>query len=204
MTDAAPASTAFLLAGLPGSGKSTFARALEQQGIIRLSVDERVIARHGLLGKDYPPSMHFALAAPILLQVREELADLVRTGCSVVLDHALDRRSDRDDYKALICANHGNWRLLYFKADRNILLSRLEHRYAAGGVGEVTAEMLDWMIANGQEPSGEGEGEGEGENRGEGERRPDDVLEETPEFLSETPEHDRLWFEQKPPRDFDF
>jgi hypothetical protein len=31
----------------------------------------------------------------------------------------------------------------------------------------------------------------------------DDVLEETPEFLQETPEHDRLWFEQKPPRDFD-
>jgi hypothetical protein len=32
----------------------------------------------------------------------------------------------------------------------------------------------------------------------------EDVLEETPDFLSETPEHDRLWFEQKPPRDFDF
>jgi hypothetical protein len=33
---------------------------------------------------------------------------------------------------------------------------------------------------------------------------PEDVLEETPEFLQETPEHDRLWFEQKPPKDFDF
>jgi len=32
----------------------------------------------------------------------------------------------------------------------------------------------------------------------------DDVLEETPEFLEETPEHDRLWFEQRPPKDFDF
>jgi hypothetical protein len=32
----------------------------------------------------------------------------------------------------------------------------------------------------------------------------EDVLGETPEFLQETPEHDRLWFEQKPPRDFDF
>jgi len=32
----------------------------------------------------------------------------------------------------------------------------------------------------------------------------EDVLEETPEFLEDTPEHDRLWFEQKPPRDFDF
>ncbi|MGI8922176.1 MAG: hypothetical protein ACR2HD_11020 [Solirubrobacteraceae bacterium] len=31
-----------------------------------------------------------------------------------------------------------------------------------------------------------------------------DLLEKTPEFLEETPEHDRLWFEQKPPRDFNF
>ena len=32
----------------------------------------------------------------------------------------------------------------------------------------------------------------------------EDVLEETPDFLRETPEHERLWFEQRPPRDFDF
>ncbi len=31
-----------------------------------------------------------------------------------------------------------------------------------------------------------------------------DELEATPDFLEETPEHDRLWFERKPPRDFDF
>lgn len=32
----------------------------------------------------------------------------------------------------------------------------------------------------------------------------DDPLEGTPDFLEETPEHDRLWFEQKEPNDFDF
>jgi hypothetical protein len=32
----------------------------------------------------------------------------------------------------------------------------------------------------------------------------EDVLEDTPDFLQETPEHDRLWFEQRPPRDFDW
>jgi hypothetical protein len=35
-------------------------------------------------------------------------------------------------------------------------------------------------------------------------KQADDVLEETPEFLQDTPDHDRLWFEQRPPRDFDF
>lgn len=39
---------------------------------------------------------------------------------------------------------------------------------------------------------------------GEGEPADGDVLEQTPEFLQETPEHDRLWFEQAPPKDFDF
>lgn len=43
---------------------------------------------------------------------------------------------------------------------------------------------------------------GEGESAAE--RSDDDVLEETPEFLQDTPDHDRLWFEQRPPKDFDF
>jgi hypothetical protein len=38
----------------------------------------------------------------------------------------------------------------------------------------------------------------------EGEPNEEDMLEETPEFLQDAPEHDRLWFEQRPPRDFDF
>ena len=41
-------------------------------------------------------------------------------------------------------------------------------------------------------------------SRGGRARSEEDVLEETPEFLQDTPEHDRLWFEQKPPKDFDF
>jgi hypothetical protein len=53
--------------------------------------------------------------------------------------------------------------------------------------GEPTAE-YDVEKALEEEPKGEGE----------------DVLEETPEFLQDAPDHDRLWFEQKPPRDFDF
>jgi hypothetical protein len=32
----------------------------------------------------------------------------------------------------------------------------------------------------------------------------EDVLEDTPEFLEDVPEDDELWFEQKPPKDFDF
>jgi hypothetical protein len=59
-------------------------------------------------------------------------------------------------------------------------------RPAAGG------ETIEYELQD------EHEGAAEHEKRGD-----DDVLEETPEFLQDTPEHDRLWFEQRPPRDFD-
>ena len=39
---------------------------------------------------------------------------------------------------------------------------------------------------------------------GEGDDEDEDLLEETPDFLQDTPEGERLWFEQKPPKDFDF
>jgi hypothetical protein len=54
------------------------------------------------------------------------------------------------------------------------------------------------------EQSEAGEDEEEPEGRQDPDRDESDVLEDTPDFLQETPEHDRLWFEQKPPRDFDF
>jgi hypothetical protein len=54
------------------------------------------------------------------------------------------------------------------------------------------AEDLAWEDAAPERDESEPEPQGE------------DLLEETPEFLEETPEHDRLWFEQRPPRDFDF
>jgi hypothetical protein len=51
----------------------------------------------------------------------------------------------------------------------------------------------------------EPEEEEEEEDDDAGDQRGDeDVLEETPDFLEETPEDDQLWFEQKPPKDFDF
>jgi hypothetical protein len=59
-------------------------------------------------------------------------------------------------------------------------------------------------------PESEPESEDEGDE--DDSARPDydpdtgheDVLEDTPDFLEDAPEDDKLWFEQKPPKDFDF
>jgi hypothetical protein len=53
-------------------------------------------------------------------------------------------------------------------------------------------------------PAIEGDEDGDPADAHEPSGRAGDVLEDTPDFLEETPEHDRLWFEQRPPRDFDF
>jgi hypothetical protein len=69
-----------------------------------------------------------------------------------------------------------------------------EPRSADPGATVEYDPFADEELEEDDEPAAaDGEGEGEG-----------DVLEDTPDFLQETPEHDRLWFEQKPPRDFDF
>jgi hypothetical protein len=70
----------------------------------------------------------------------------------------------------------------------------------ADGQGESPAE-----AHTGDDESLEWEMPGEDAPAVQEEAEPDpDVLEETPDFLRETPEHERLWFEQRPPRDFDF
>jgi hypothetical protein len=62
---------------------------------------------------------------------------------------------------------------------------RAPEPHPAGHVGQETAE---YNVENEHEPDKAG----------------DEILEETPEFLQDAPDHDRLWFEQRPPRDFDF
>ncbi|ELP65853.1 ATP-binding protein [Streptomyces turgidiscabies] len=105
----------YLLVGLTGSGKTTYTRRrLEPSGAVRLSVDERVHARHGRYGVDYPERDYFALETPVVAEVREELVERVATGQDVVLDHGLWTRAARDEWKKLVEEAGGSPRLLYF------------------------------------------------------------------------------------------
>ncbi|MEU9403400.1 ATP-binding protein [Streptomyces sp. NPDC048242] len=131
----------YLLVGLTGSGKTTYARRkLEPLGVTRLSVDELVYERHGRYGVDYPEPRYFELEAPIVAEVRERLAELVAAGKDVVLDHGL-------------------WRLLYFPVERAELLRRLSERNRRDEANAllVTESALDDFSARFDVPFGEGE-----------------------------------------------
>jgi hypothetical protein len=75
-----------------------------------------------------------------------------------------------------------------------------------GVAGEDVPDDLEWEVPG--HSSGESSGEApKGEPTGTvpaSAASVEDVLEETPDFLRETPDQERLWFEQQPPRDFDF
>jgi hypothetical protein len=69
--------------------------------------------------------------------------------------------------------------------------------------GHAPEDSLEWEAPG--EPSGElAVDSARHDHPGDAEGSTEDVLEETPDFLRDTPEQDRLWFEQQPPRDFDF
>jgi hypothetical protein len=74
-TASSPAPMVYLLAGLTGSGKTTFAKTLEAAGVVRLSVDEDVFARHGRHGIDYPEHEYPAGERPIVEHTRQRLVE---------------------------------------------------------------------------------------------------------------------------------
>ncbi|HET9655013.1 MAG TPA: ATP-binding protein [Kineosporiaceae bacterium] len=148
---------AVLLYGLPGSGKSTYARHLAARGLVRLSVDDLMRRRHGRAGVDYPLDRHLDLLGPVVDDVYRQLASLLATGRSVVLDHGLGRRCERDAVKRVVEEHGGHWRLVVFEADRPELVRRLAARRPEDGFGPMSAEVLDAIARTSEEPRGEGE-----------------------------------------------
>lgn len=75
-----------LLCGLTGSGKTAYARRLEAQGCVRLSIDELVHARHCRYDVDYQASDYPRYYDEAVRELDRHLVELVEPNQSVVLD----------------------------------------------------------------------------------------------------------------------
>jgi predicted kinase len=148
-----------MMCGLPGSGKSTYARALERRGYVRLSIDEVVWARIGHDAADLDPAEYDQLKSVVEEELWQELTSLLEAGSPTVIDYSFWSRATRDRYKALIELHGCRWELIRLRADRETLRRRLAERNQRNDANSVTVseELLERYFANFEEPNGEGE-----------------------------------------------
>ena len=146
----------YLLCGLPGSGKTNYAKKLEAGGALRLTVDEELFRRHG---KDLDAQHIDQYEKEIKLDFKSLLEKAVKGGKSVALDYGFWKKSERDEYKQLAESVGAQWKLLFFDTSLEILKSRIAARNIADPTNNhvISEELLERFSTKLEPPSGEGE-----------------------------------------------
>lgn len=150
----------YLLCGLGGSGKSTYAQKLvAERGLQKFSLDEYVYSLYGRAIASMPEQVYLQHYRTAKVELDKKLACAIKQKQSVILDYGFWRRSSRDYYKRLIEENGGEWKLIYLKASPEILMRRLKERNKRTDANAfpVTEEMLQGFIERFEEPHNEGE-----------------------------------------------
>ncbi|WP_131786837.1 AAA family ATPase [Protofrankia symbiont of Coriaria ruscifolia] len=148
-----------MMCGLPGSGKSTYARALERRGYVRLSIDEVVWVWTGRDAAELDPAEYEHLRSTAEQRLWGDLVRLMKARVPTVIDYSFWNRGTRDQYKTAIERHGCRWELVFLPADLATLRRRLAIRNQRNDANSVTVsdELLACYSANFQEPVGEGE-----------------------------------------------
>ncbi|MFF3317043.1 AAA family ATPase [Streptomyces sp. NPDC003035] len=117
-----------LMAGLPGSGKTTLSRALTGRGFVRLCPDEEMFRRHGVYGVDFPRGVFPTLERPVLEDVATDLREQLRAGRDVVVDHGFWTPEDRAKWRAIATDADAIPVLVYLEASHDELWARISVR----------------------------------------------------------------------------
>jgi predicted kinase len=147
--------TLHLMVGLPGSGKTTLARALEaEHSALRLTVDEWHIA---LFGDDVHDdsdetdwSAHDERHAAIESLLWQTAARALVLGVDVILDFGFWTRRERDEFRTRARDLGAGFRIHFADAADERLVERIrvrnDHR-PAGAFHIPEAKLREWMLA---------------------------------------------------------
>jgi len=146
-------SRVIFMCGPAGSGKSTYARHLESEGMVRLSFDGEMW-RRGITEVPLPPELRDEIEAGL----RSQLLELVAAGTDVVLDFSFWSRRMRDDYRALLAPTGVVPETVYLATDRVTVLERVRARRGAHPDDFVLTEELAAQYFDHFEPPSPEEG----------------------------------------------
>ncbi len=125
------------MCGPAGSGKSTYARHLEQEGVVRLSFDV-VMWERGISDVPLPEDVR----SEIERDLRTRLLELVAAGRDVVLDFSFWSRRMRDEYRQLLAPSGVVPETIYLATDHATVLKRVRARSGSHPDDLVLAEEL--------------------------------------------------------------
>ena len=149
-----------IFAGLCGSGKTTFAKKLEQEGYVRLSIDETLPGLFGRCGVDFPKEEYLEKSRLTEKHLASSLGDLLQSSGRVVLDWNVPKREQREEYRRLASSLGANLRLIYFRSDLDTLFKRITARAgreSGPNAYNMPYDMLVREAAGFEPPSYEGE-----------------------------------------------
>jgi predicted kinase len=137
--------TLHLIVGLPGAGKTTYAKRLEQEiHALRFSPDEWI---HPLYGADIAGEALDAVRYPVEGVCWKVGSDALKLGVDVILDFGFWAKEERDDYRARAAALGVETQIHYLPATKEELKERIELRNLNLTPGELyvsTDQIEEW------------------------------------------------------------
>lgn len=140
--------TVYMLCGLPGSGKTSYANRLEESNCIRLTLDEEVFERFGRDSKPEYQAREKATKEDLL----EKIKFILSEGKSVILDWGFWKKAEREKMSNFAKSPGATPKLIYFKRNRGQLLEGVKGRDLSKN-HKISEALLDKFINEFEEPT---------------------------------------------------